>query len=68
MTDYKITNWAGSEWTEDAVKKPEPLSPGEYDLRIVDATFDAQSERYQITVQDVMTQAEGRFSWFIKTK
>lgn len=46
MTDYKITNWAGSEWTEDAVKKPEPLSPGEYDLRIVDATFDAQSERY----------------------
>lgn len=68
MTEFKITNWAGSEWTEDAVKKPEPLSPGEYDLRIIDATFDPDTERYQIIVQDVITLAESRFSWFIKTK
>ena len=54
--NYKITNWTGSEMKEEPQKEIKWIEPGEYDVRIKDATFDAASDLYTIWIEDIQTE------------
>lgn len=62
---YKITHWEGSDWKEE---KPNWLGVGEYDLRIKDCILDSQTDCYTIYVEDVQSDQQGRFSYYIRSR
>lgn len=62
---YKITHWKGSDWKEDKINW---LGAGEYDLRIRNCILDADTECYTLYVEDVQSDGQGRFSYFIRNR